>query len=412
MGPDAYDKARCGTSNSAGSPANMMTFDRSASGRPGFFGAAARIVTAIVVAAGPAVLPASAQDAPTSPTPTMEAPAAAPAPVEAPPAPSATSPSDLPPPTPLTEVPAAAPAAAPAPTTTPAAPTAGTPTETTTPSAPAEAAAPTASPDAAAAPDATSTPTTQLPALSADEAAPGAESGLDTSHLPRDLSPWNMFLHADWVVKAVMIGLAFASVVTWTVWLAKSLELTWARRRLTRDYADIHAAASLAEAAQHVGGKKGVVSGLIDMAALELRLSADVPDKDGMKERISSRLDGLVSAAGRDMNKGTGVLATIGSTAPFVGLFGTVWGIMNSFIGISEAQTTNLAIVAPGIAEALLATAIGLVAAIPAVIIYNQFARSISGYKALIADAAAEVMRLVSRDLDRGFKVKASRAAE
>ena len=420
MGPDAYDKARCGTSNSAGSPANMMTFDRSASGRPGFFGAAARIVTVIVVAAGPAVLPASAQDAPTSPTPTMEAPAATPAPVEAPPAPSATSPSDLPPPTPLTEVPAAAPAAAPAPTTTPAAPTAGTPTETTTPSsagtatpsAPAEAAAPTASPDAAAAPDATSTPTTQLPALSADEAAPGAESGLDTSHLPRDLSPWNMFLHADWVVKAVMIGLAFASVVTWTVWLAKSLELTWARRRLTRDYADIHAAASLAEAAQHVGGKKGVVSGLIDMAALELRLSADVPDKDGMKERISSRLDGLVSAAGRDMNKGTGVLATIGSTAPFVGLFGTVWGIMNSFIGISEAQTTNLAIVAPGIAEALLATAIGLVAAIPAVIIYNQFARSISGYKALIADAAAEVMRLVSRDLDRGFKVKASRAAE
>jgi biopolymer transport protein ExbB len=112
------------------------------------------------------------------------------------------------------------------------------------------------------------------------------------------------------------------------------------------------------------------------------------------------------------MNKGTGVLATIGSTAPFVGLFGTVWGIMNSFIGISEAQTTNLAIVAPGIAEALLATAIGLVAAIPAVIIYNQFARSISGYKALIGEASAEVMRLVSRDLDRGFKVKAARAAE
>ena len=409
MGPDAYDKARCGTSNSAGSPANMMTFDRSASGRPGFFGAAARIVTVIVVAAGPAVLPASAQDAPTSPTPTMEAPAATPAPVEAPPAPSATSPSDLPPPTPLTEVPAAAPAAAPAPTTTPAAPTAGTPTETTTPSsagtatpsAPAEAAAPTASPDAAAAPDATSTPTTQLPALSADEAAPGAESGLDTSHLPRDLSPWNMFLHADWVVKAVMIGLAFASVVTWTVWLAKSLELTWARRRLTRDYADIHAAASLAEAAQHVGGKKGVVSGLIDMAALELRLSADVPDKDGMKERISSRLDGLVSAAGRDMNKGTGVLATIGSTAPFVGLFGTVWGIMNSFIGISKSQTTNLAVVAPGIAEALLATALGLVAAIPAVVFYNGFARGLQVYRASLRDAGAAIERLVGRDLDR-----------
>jgi biopolymer transport protein ExbB len=248
------------------------------------------------------------------------------------------------------------------------------------------------------------------PADEAPEAV--AESKANTSHLPRDLSPWAMFMAADIVVKSVMIGLAFASVVTWTVWLAKSMELMWSRRRLVRDVGEIHAAASLAEAAQRVGSNKGVVAGLIDLAALELRLSADVPDKAGMKERISSRLDGLAAAAGRSMNKGTGVLATIGSTAPFVGLFGTVWGIMNSFIGISEAQTTNLAIVAPGIAEALLATAIGLVAAIPAVIIYNQFARSISSYKALIGEGSAEVMRLVSRDLDRGFKVKAARAAE
>ena len=219
-------------------------------------------------------------------------------------------------------------------------------------------------------------------------------------------------MSADIVVKAVMIGLAFASVVTWTVWLAKSLELTWAKRRLTRAFSDINASSSLAEAAQRLGDKKGVVSGLIDMAIIELRLSADVADKAGIKERVGSRLDGLVAAAGRDMNRGTGVLATIGSTSPFVGLFGTVWGIMNSFIGISESQTTNLAIVAPGIAEALLATAIGLVAAIPAVIIYNHFSRQIGGYKALINEASAEVMRLVSRDLDRGFKVKAARAAE
>jgi biopolymer transport protein ExbB len=100
------------------------------------------------------------------------------------------------------------------------------------------------------------------------------------------------------------------------------------------------------------------------------------------------------------MARGTGVLATIGSVGPFVGLFGTVWGIMNSFIGISESNTTNLAVVAPGIAEALLATAIGLVAAIPAVVIYNLFARSITGYRQLLADAAAGVERLVSRDLD------------
>ncbi|WBT40472.1 tonB-system energizer ExbB [Hyphomicrobium sp. DMF-1] len=249
----------------------------------------------------------------------------------------------------------------------------------------------------------------------ADAAAPGAApvaKSTDAAHLPRDLSPWNMFMSADIVVKAVMIGLAFASVVTWTVWLAKSIELTWAKRRLIQAFSEINASHSLAEAAQRLGGRKGIVSGLIDLAAIELRLSADVSDKAGIKERVSSRLDGLAAAAGRDMNRGTGVLATIGSTSPFVGLFGTVWGIMNSFIGISEAQTTNLAIVAPGIAEALLATAIGLVAAIPAVIIYNQFARSIAGYRAIIAEASAEVMRLVSRDLDRGYKVGPARAAE
>jgi biopolymer transport protein ExbB len=99
--------------------------------------------------------------------------------------------------------------------------------------------------------------------------------------------------------------------------------------------------------------------------------------------------------------RGTSVLATIGATAPFVGLFGTVWGIMNSFIGIAKEHTTNLAVVAPGIAEALLATAFGLAAAIPAVVIYNMFARSIAGYRALLGDASAAVLRLVSRDLDR-----------
>ena len=103
------------------------------------------------------------------------------------------------------------------------------------------------------------------------------------------------------------------------------------------------------------------------------------------------------------------MLATIGATAPFVGLFGTVWGIMNSFIGISKAQTTNLAVVAPGIAEALLATAIGLVAAIPAVVIYNIFARRIGAYRALLADLSAEILRLVSRELDRRDAPRAKR---
>jgi biopolymer transport protein ExbB len=105
------------------------------------------------------------------------------------------------------------------------------------------------------------------------------------------------------------------------------------------------------------------------------------------------------------------VLATIGSTAPFVGLFGTVWGIMNSFIGISNAHTTNLAVVAPGIAQALLATAFGLAAAIPAVMIYNALARQTAQYRASLGDASAQVMRLVSRDLDRA-KLPVSQAAE
>ena len=130
-------------------------------------------------------------------------------------------------------------------------------------------------------------------------------------------------------------------------------------------------------------------------------MSAELMDRDGVKERIASRLERIEAATARRVTRGTGVLATIGSTAPFVGLFGTVWGIMNSFIGISKSHTTNLAVVAPGIAEALLATALGLAAAIPAVVIYNVFSRSIAAYRLLLGDASAAVMRLVSRDLDR-----------
>jgi biopolymer transport protein ExbB len=232
-------------------------------------------------------------------------------------------------------------------------------------------------------------------------------------HLPRDLSPWSMFASADIIVQAVMIGLAFASVVTWTIWLAKSVELLLARRRLRAALSAISEERSLAGAAARVGSGRSIVASFIIAAAHELQLSADVATREGIKERVASRLVRLEAAAARDMNKGTGLLATIGSTAPFVGLFGTVWGIMNSFIGISKAQTTNLAVVAPGIAEALLATAIGLFAAIPAVIIYNQFARWIGGYKGLLGDASAEVQRLVSRDLDRGIATRGlARAAE
>ena len=211
--------------------------------------------------------------------------------------------------------------------------------------------------------------------------------------LPQDLSVWGMFMAADWVVQAVMVGLVLASVLTWTVFVAKSLELAMAVRRQRRLLAAVDSAASL---------DKAPASDLVAAAQAEQRLSADtVDDRDGLKERVASRLERLEAATGRRMLKGTGVLATIGSTAPFVGLFGTVWGIMNSFIGISRSQTTNLAVVAPGIAEALLATALGLAAAIPAVVIYNHFSRRVTAYRALVGDTSAAVLRLVSRDLGR-----------
>ena len=141
---------------------------------------------------------------------------------------------------------------------------------------------------------------------------------------------------------------------------------------------------------------RDAVAQIIQSAAREAVLSDGVLD-DGFKERIALRLERVEAAMSRRIARGTGVLATIGATAPFVGLFGTVWGIMNSFIGISEAHTTNLAVVAPGIAEALLATALGLIAAIPAVVIYNYLARSIAAYRALLGDASAQVLLLIGR---------------
>jgi len=245
-------------------------------------------------------------------------------------------------------------------------------------------------------------PTAAPPAVDAPATAPAANSPDIALKLPRDLSPWGMFMAADMVVKAVMVGLAFASVLTWTIWFAKALELMFARRRLHAAIDRLAHAKSWSEANVRTKGRDVGIAAMLRAADTELRMSADAHSATGIKERIASRLERLEAAAGRQMIRGTGILATIGATAPFVGLFGTVWGIMNSFIGISKSHTTNLAVVAPGIAEALLATALGLVAAIPAVVMYNMFSRWIAGYRALHADAAAEILRIVSRDLDRG----------
>lgn len=262
-----------------------------------------------------------------------------------------------------------------------------------------------ATPAAAAAPAAQAAPAAEGQATSpanAPAADPAVEQLVEDTSLgmAHDLSPWGMYKNADIVVKIVMIGLAIASIITWTIWIAKGFELMGAKRRLRGEIAALKKSVSLKEASD-VSNKEGTLAHtLVHDALEEMRLSANTREKEGIKERVSFRLERLVAASGRAMSSGTGVLATIGSTAPFVGLFGTVWGIMNSFIGIAKTQTTNLAVVAPGIAEALLATALGLVAAIPAVVIYNVFARSIAGYKAQVSDASAQVLLLVSRDLD------------
>ena len=244
----------------------------------------------------------------------------------------------------------------------------------------------------------------QLPAAPPDTAAaqPEREKFLKAAAAElKELSPWTMFKSADVVVKAVMIGLAFASLVTWTIFIAKMVELAVVQRKVRSALTKIADARSLAEAQFALGSKGSVLASFLAAAMREARLSAGISSDAGIKERAASSFAEIVRAEARRIRLGMGLLATIGATSPFVGLFGTVWGIMNSFIGISKSQTTNLAVVAPGIAEALLATAIGLVAAIPAVIIYNHFARVTKGYLELVNRASGAAGRLLSRDLDR-----------
>ena len=246
--------------------------------------------------------------------------------------------------------------------------------------------------------------------IRAANAASAREAASGGGDLPQDLSAWGMFLHAERVVKAVMIGLALASLATWAIWLAKAVELRSARSEVQKDLRLLANCSTLAEAhGQLVKGTSSVAQ-LMQGAADEIRASIKLR-ADGLKERIAWQLERMEVTASRKIARGTGVLATIGSTAPFVGLFGTVWGIMDSFIGISRAHTTNLAVVAPGIAEALLATALGLVAAIPAVVVYNLLARLTAQYRALLGDASAQIITLASRDLERA-KEPASQAAE
>jgi biopolymer transport protein ExbB len=229
--------------------------------------------------------------------------------------------------------------------------------------------------------------------LHAQDATAPAATPVQVAPPLADLSLSAMVHHADGVVQGVMAGLAAASVLCWTILLAKGIELLLADRAVRRSLSLAERDAPQRDAPRPLRLMRLAVQD-------EIEASADAPVA-GTKERLASRLHRIELRLARQAQRGTGLLATIGSVGPFVGLFGTVWGIMNSFIGIAKLHTTNLAVVAPGIAEALLATATGLVAAIPAVVIYNVFARWVAGYRHHLADLGEIVLRHAARGLDR-----------
>lgn len=228
--------------------------------------------------------------------------------------------------------------------------------------------------------------------------------------LPHDLTPLGMFMAADLVVKAVMAGLLLASLVTWIILFGKVAELAALGRAARRGVAAVAVEPGIAGLARRprlprpLALMLGEIGEEIAQTGIGtgIGIGAEVAPASGLVERVRSRLARLEAAASRRAMAGTGLLATIGSTAPFIGLFGTVWGIMNAFVGISESQTTNLAVVAPGIAEALLATATGLVAAIPAVVVYNHLARRTAAYRAEMTDLSEGLVRTLSRDIETG----------
>lgn len=231
------------------------------------------------------------------------------------------------------------------------------------------------------------------------------------------MNPVELFMTADWVVKSVMIGLAAASIWSWTIIIDKAVRFTALNKRADEFEKSVQSGRSLEEVASQAGPDpdhalpRMLVIALSDWREARQRGALNEHQGELLLVRIDKAMNSLISREGQRIENGLGVLSVVATASPFIGLFGTVWGIMNAFIGISEAHTTNLAVVAPGIAEALLATALGLVAAIPAVVIYNHLTRSIAGYRALLGDASVMVMLLVSREGDRSL-FRLARAAE
>ena len=269
-------------------------------------------------------------------------------------------------------------------------------------SVPAFAQAPADSPAPAAAPAA---------APDAGLANGGAEAAPTSIKHSGSLNPVRMFIDANPVVKVVMIGLILASILSWTLLILKLLEFARLNGQSNKFVEAFRGARSIADINRISTSEEFEGNPLADMAAaasgeVELSRQAGLAVAGDAKNSTLNRSQAAVSAVQSGLAKrlsgGMTFLASVGSSGPFIGLFGTVYGIMNSFIGIANTNTTNLAVVAPGIAEALLATGIGLFAAIPAVIFYNFFQVQISSFGTRTDGFIAELMNAISRQLDKG----------
>ncbi|HEU0066990.1 MAG TPA: protein TolQ [Sphingomonas sp.] len=216
------------------------------------------------------------------------------------------------------------------------------------------------------------------------------------------MSPIALFIQADVVVKVVMIGLLLASIWTWAIILGSWSRFARTRREMAQFERDFWKAEDIdafhkTESARDLPSAKVFAAGV---AEWRRSTASGTIDKQGTRERLATTMGAAVAKEIDALSDRLNILATVGSVAPFVGLFGTVWGIMRSFTGIASAQNTSLAVVAPGIAEALFATAIGLFAAIPAVIAYNRFSHGVNRIEASLSRFADGFHATLSRQLD------------
>lgn len=218
-----------------------------------------------------------------------------------------------------------------------------------------------------------------------------------------DFSIWALFWQADWIVKTVMIGLLAASVWSWAIIVDKSMLFGKARREMNRFERLFWSGQSLEELYQQMSERTSIGLGAVFVAAMkEWKRSHEQNAASfiGMQARLEKVLDVAISRESETLEKRLGFLATVGSASPFIGLFGTVWGIMNAFTAIAASSSTNLAVVAGPIAEALFATALGLLAAIPAVIAYNKLSSDANKLVGRLEGFADEFSTILSRQLE------------